>query len=76
MAYYKFNRRGEIIEMKSEYIRKFFNDHPPLMRELEKFIQEDNLLGILNSINEMRANLLVLRHSIQGDMVKIFRGEV
>ena len=61
--------------MKSEYIRKFFNDHPPLMRELEKFIQEDNLLGILNSINEMRANLLVLRHSIQGDMVKIFRGE-
>ena len=62
--------------LKADYIRKFFNDHPPLVRELEKFIQEDNILMILNIINEMRANLLILRHEIQGDMVKMFRGEV
>jgi len=62
--------------LKVEYIRKFFNDHPPLMRELEKFIQEDNVLKTLGIINEMRANLLILRENLQGDMVKMFRGEV
>jgi len=62
--------------LKADYIRKFFNDHPPLMRELEKFIQEDNVLKTLGIINEMRANLLILRENLQGDMVKMFRGEV
>ena len=62
--------------MNAEYIRKFFNDHPPLIRELEKFIQEDNVLKILGIINELRANLLILRENLQGDMVKMFRGEV
>jgi len=49
---------------------------PPLLRELEGYIERDNVLLMLGKIEEIREILDELDFNIKSDMAKMFRGEV